>query len=855
VDKQKICHYKGNSEWEEIEPSVNAILPPSGHGEHPNDIIPPFSHAGGSFPGLNWPSGETTWLNGCVKPPPPTPQPIGVFVTCGATDGTTYDAVFGYNSANTADVTIEIGGDNSVEPGGPGRGQPIVFQHGTVSSAFTVPGIPIADAVTWSVTYGGSTSTATSRHADCGEPPPVEPHVTISVACAAKGATTFDAVFGYTNAGEVAASVPIGDANNVNPGGPNRGQPESFLPGDFGSAFTVSGIPNGTTVTWTLTSGGSTATAVASDSLCGEGPPPTPDPVTPFVQCVQNTDSTYDATFGYSNPNADPVTLPIPDRNSVSPGEPARGQPVTFAPGTDNSAFTVTGIPQDQSITWTLSTVPPGTTTATATASFEPKCSQPPETPKIGIFVRCVTNNGATFDATFGYQNDNLSAVSVPVGDANHFTPAPPDRGQTTTFQPGNVQEAFTVNGIPSGQSLVWTLTSNGSRTATASANFVTKCSDPPPPAKPIGIFVTCIDKHDSTYDAIFGYQNDNNVAETIEVGPGNAFSPAPIDRGQPTVFVPGRTVQAVVVRGIPASTNLTWAVAYRGTRKAIATAAPSSTATANPSSPLCPTTPTPPTPTPPDPPGPRPPEPPRPLGIFAACVLNHARTYDAVFGYVNLNVGNVVIPIGPRNFVRPGAAGQGQPETFEPGFVANAFAIRGIPARRTVTWTVKFGNKTRVATASATLSRKCPTAPLDPFPDLKITKTPNPRVMHVGHRVVFTITVKNIGHRTMRPVVVTDRRLDDRVEVLSTTSTLGACRVSASVSQSRSACGRGTLAPGESAVVRVVGRAVRSGRSVDRAATLFRTLVDATPKNNVARASVLIKERPHPRRKPSFTG
>jgi hypothetical protein len=171
------------------------------------------------------------------------------------------------------------------------------------------------------------------------------------------------------------------------------------------------------------------------------------------------------------------------------------------------------------------------------------------------------------------------------------------------------------------------------------------------------------------------------------------------------------------------------------------------------------------------------------------------------------------------------------------------------------MTWTVTFSDETRVATATATLSRKCPTAPLDPFPDLKITKTPNPRVMHVGHRVVFTITVKNIGHRTMRPVVVTDRRLHDRIEVLSTTSTLGTCRVSASASQNVSACGRGTLAPGESAVVRIVGRAVRPGRSVDRAATLFRVLLDATPRNNVARASVVIKEHPHPRRKPPFTG
>jgi Domain of unknown function DUF11 len=687
--------------------------------------------------------------------------------------------------------------------------------------------------------------------------------VTIFVNCVTNNGSTFDAVFGYRNDSLMPTTVSVGTNNHVSPGDDYQGQPETFNPGEVAKAFTINSIAGDAQRTWSLTTARSTETATASASFatkCGGGPP-APRPVSVFVQCVQNHDTTYDATFGYTNPNADPVTKAIGAQNAVSPGGPGRGQPETFDPGTHTSAFSVAGIASDGSVTWTLSTAPPAASTATASASFAMKCSEPPEPPKVGIFVRCVTNNGATFDATFGYQNDNTSPVTIPVGDANEFLPPPQNRGQTTVFQSGNVQEAFTVTGITSGEGLVWSLTSNGTRTATASANFVTKCSDPPPLAKPIGVFVTCIDKHDSTYDATFGYQSDNNVAETVEIGPGNAFSPAPIDRGQPTVFVPGRTAQAVVVHGIPANTSLTWTVAYQGTRKAISIAAPPSTATANPSSPLCSTTPTPPTPTPPtpnptppDPPGPRPPEPPRPLGIFAACVLNNGRTYDAVFGYVNLNVGNVVILIGPRNNVRPGADDQGQPETFEPGFVANAFAIRGISARRTVTWTVKFGDETRVATASATLSRKCPTAPIDPFPDLKITKKPNPGVMYVGHRVVFTITVKNIGHRTMRPVVITDRRFDDRVAVLSTTSTLGTCRVSASASQSVSACGRGTLAPGESAVVRIVGRAVRSGRSVDRAATLFRHLLDATPKNNVARASVLIKERAQPRRKPPFT-
>jgi uncharacterized repeat protein (TIGR01451 family) len=1069
VKKVVICHWNESGKWVQNEVSVNSIIGNNGHEQHPKDIIPPFEHEDGSFPGLNWDdTGIPIYENGC-KEPEPQPQPIGVFVSCTAANGTSYTATFGYNSADAADVTIAIGSANGITPEPVNRGQPTVFHHGQVTAAFSVAGIPMNDQITWTVSHGGETNTATTSSSGCPSPP--EPHVTVSVTCVTRGASTFDATFGYTNPGPATVNVAVGPSNDVQPGG-NVGQPTSFPAGSVSQAFTVTGVPNGTSAVWTLTSGGSTSTASTSDASapCGGGPPapkpiavamqcvrnnltsydvvfgyangntadvtieagpdngfspkpvdrgqvttfhpgthpaaftvtgipsddsitwsvtyagetstattsfagcpelpkppephvtifvecvtnngstfdavfgysndsaapttvsvgtsnhvspgdqyqgqpetfnpgevaqaftiksigsggqrtwtlttagttetatasaafatkcgggpPAPRPVSVFVQCVQNHDATYDATFGYTNPNPDAVNQAIGPQNTVSPGNPGQGQPETFDPGTHTSAFSITGIASSGSVTWTLSTAPPAASTATATQSFATKCGEPPEMPKVGIFVRCVTNDGATFDATFGYQNDNLAPVTIPVGAANRFSPAPEDRGQTTVFQPGNVQKAFTVKGIPSSQDLVWTLTSNGTRTATASATYETKCSEPPPQAKPIGVFVTGIQEHGSTYDATFGYENANNFAETIEVGPANAFSPTPIDRGQPTVFVPGRTAQAVVVRQIPADTDLTWTVAYDGTRHAVATAAPPSTATANPSSPACSTTPTQPTPTPtpgapnptptpptpnptpPDPPGPRPPEPPRPFGIFAACVVTSGRTFDAVFGYVNLNVGAVVVPTGSSNFVRPRANHRGKPETFEPGFVPAAFAVRGIPAHRTATWTVKFGGETRVAAASPTLSRRCQTATLNAFPDLEVTKTVSPAVVYVGDRVTFTITVKNIGRRAMRPVAITDVRLDDRVDVLSTTSTLGACRLSPSASQSVAACGSGSLAPGQTAVVRIVGRGARAGRSVDRATTLFRRALDATPANNVARASVLIRERPHP--------
>lgn len=47
----------------------------------------------------------------------------------------------------------------------------------------------------------------------------------------------------------------------------------------------------------------------------------------------------------------------------------------------------------------------------------------------------------------------------------------------------------------------------------------------------------------DGVYRAYFGYNNPNSIAVTIPIGPNNEFVPAPQDRGQGTVFQPGRQV------------------------------------------------------------------------------------------------------------------------------------------------------------------------------------------------------------------------------------------------------------------------------------------------------------------------
>lgn len=59
-------------------------------------------------------------------------------------------------------------------------------------------------------------------------------------------------------------------------------------------------------------------------------------------------------------------------------------------------------------------------------------------------------------------------------------------------------------------------------------------------PVRPI---LECVTKESpSQFTAVYGYKNENSVAVAIPVGENNKFSPPPKNRGQTTVFQPGRT-------------------------------------------------------------------------------------------------------------------------------------------------------------------------------------------------------------------------------------------------------------------------------------------------------------------------
>jgi hypothetical protein len=162
------------------------------------------------------------------------------------------------------------------------------------------------------------------------------------------------------------------------------------------------------------------------------------------------------------------------------------------------------------------------TTTAAPTTSTEPTTTTPAPSVPIGLFVDCVVNHARTYDAVYGYTNDNRTEQIVPVGLSNTFLSAPGNRGQPTTFEPGTVPNAVRVNGVPNGTQLTWVVRLGNIRAAIGSQFIERKCASPPQPVPPnprppeSGLFATCVLRLGlpRTYDAIFGYANQRRRRE-----------------------------------------------------------------------------------------------------------------------------------------------------------------------------------------------------------------------------------------------------------------------------------------------------------------------------------------------------
>ena len=530
ADKVTICHRVGGPQYVRITLAPQGAL--NGHAKnHDLDIIPPFTHRQGnrviSFPGQNWTlAGRSIWAAGCSDPTPPA-QPVTPTVQCVdvAADGS-LTAHFGYASANTRTVTIPIGTGNAVA-GASAPGQTTAFAPGVVTRAFSVSGVPAGGSAAWTVAYAGVTETATasSATARCQTPTSDDVPLGLIASCSVRSGSTYTAVFGYQSDATATVTIPVGARNHVEistqPRGPvDRGQITAFAPGRDASSFRVTGIPVGATITWTVDTGlrVRSATASAGDPACAapvdpvQPPEPKPDPRTEpiglFVSCVRaNGNGTYDAVFGYVNPNPAAVTVPIGLANATAAdpapvGRADLGQTTTFLPGSVDSAWTATWVPAGQALTWTVAYQ--ATTTATAT-STAPACAdgapelpakpEPPDPeqpkpqttePTIGVFAQCVTVTGRTYSVTFGYESDGATTAIIAIGARNGFAGGRDDRGQPTEFVPGRVGAAFTLTGIPIGATPEWTVVSPSGASATARATPTgPDCATEPPTTEP----------------------------------------------------------------------------------------------------------------------------------------------------------------------------------------------------------------------------------------------------------------------------------------------------------------------------------------------------------------------------------
>ena len=74
-------------------------------------------------------------------------------------------------------------------------------------------------------------------------------------------------------------------------------------------------------------------------------------------------------------------------------------------------------------------------------------------------FVNCTTlNANGSYTVWFGYENHTGAAVTIPVGANNLFLSGAQERGQTTVFQPGVVNNAFSVTFANAGAFTGWAL-------------------------------------------------------------------------------------------------------------------------------------------------------------------------------------------------------------------------------------------------------------------------------------------------------------------------------------------------------------------------------------------------------------
>ena len=205
-------------------------------------------------------------------------------------------------------------------------------------------------------------------------------------------------------------------------------------------------------------------------------PPTPPLPIQVFGQVASTTTARLSALFSGTRTRTSRKSRSPWGRTIPSPRTPQTAVSRPRSPRHRLAAVTVTGN-TGSTVTWSVTT---GSvkTTAVVNASSAP-CETgpaPPGPPAIAIGLSCVDNAAGTFSARFSYSA--AAAATIPAGTPeNNLNPAPAGQSPPSSFVVGT--HAFTISGIPDGTTLVWTLKSATTETASATSDFQEKCNPP----------------------------------------------------------------------------------------------------------------------------------------------------------------------------------------------------------------------------------------------------------------------------------------------------------------------------------------------------------------------------------------
>jgi hypothetical protein len=330
---------------------------------------------------------------------------------------------------------------------------------------------------------------------------------------------------------------------------------------------------------------------------------------------------------------------------------------------------------------------------------------------------------------------------------------------------------------------------------------------------------------------AVWGYTNPAVFSVTIPLGGANAFDPAPLDRGQPQVFGPGRWVGVFETpfRGVP---TLTWKL---GTKSVAASStSPRCTSTIELRKVTVPAD---------DP------------GVFHLQV-NGA---TAVTGPNGTSSGPLIVGVGEGTVsetaapgtnladysskidcTRNGSAALSVVGTHADGAVAPGdVVVCTFTNTRTAPLPVPSPPTPSPPPTPPTEPQPAPTPPNPPPPtvDLSVRKTATPVTVVLGRTITFRVSVTNSSTADAADVnVVRVSERSYRLKLISLTPSQGSCTATV--------CNLGRIAAGASAIITAQARAVGVGRVLN-VVNVNSEEQESDYANNIASALVRITDPP----------